>query len=453
MGLLVSTGLLRGEVTTTVEHNDNDHATSAFTFKTIPKPPRASGTERPRFVIVDGQADPNGGGPGVLNDGRLANEADAPAQNFFFQAGTEGGRLMLDLGSSNELREINTISWHPDTRAPQVYFLYASDGLAADFKKDPKRPTDPATVGWKLITKIDTRPKTEDSGGQYAVRISDTSGKLGSFRYLLFDISPTETRDAFGNTFYSEIDVVTAGQPVRTAAEQADCTDTLDIDHGAYRVLVDTCETADLRQWTRIALDPVIREWYPKIVALLPSDGFTAPKELSVRFSESMRGVAATGGTRVTCAAQWFRANLQGEAVGSVVHELVHVVQQYGRARRTNPNARRSPGWLVEGLADYVRWFLYEPQSHGADVAWLRQRRNPQLRYDAGYRITANFLNWVTEKYDKELIPYLNAAMREGNYTDELWQQRTGHSLSDLGEQWKREVSEQLESGAPAQHP
>ena len=65
---------------------------------------------------------------------------------------------------------------------------------------------------------------------------------------------------------------------------------------------------------------------------------------------------------------KWFRANLQGEAIGSVVHELVHVVQEYGRARRENPEATRSPGWLVEGLADYIRWFLYEPQSHGADL-------------------------------------------------------------------------------------
>ncbi|HSQ79505.1 MAG TPA: aminopeptidase P N-terminal domain-containing protein, partial [Candidatus Bathyarchaeia archaeon] len=40
---------------------------------------------------------------------------------------------------------------------------------------------------------------------------------------------------------------------------------------------------------------------------------------------------------------------LKGGAKGSVVHELAHVVQNYGVARRTNPSATRTPGWVVEG--------------------------------------------------------------------------------------------------------
>jgi hypothetical protein len=157
-----------------------------------------------------------------------------------------------------------------------------------------------------------------------------------------------------------------------------------------------------------------------------------------------MRGVAATGGTRISCAAEWFRANLKGEAVGAVVHELVHVVQQYGTARRNNPNSNRSPGWLVEGLADYVRWFLYEPQSHGADLTWMRGRKNLRLRYDAGYRVTANFLDWVTGKYDKSTVERLNEAMREGKYREDIWKEQTGRAVQELGEEWKRELEQQL---------
>jgi hypothetical protein len=40
------------------------------------------------------------------------------------------------------------------------------------------------------------------------VSISDTDGALGKYRYLLFDVSSTENDDDFGNTFYSEIDVI-----------------------------------------------------------------------------------------------------------------------------------------------------------------------------------------------------------------------------------------------------
>jgi len=223
-----------------------------------------------------------------------------------------------------------------------------------------------------------------------------------------------------------------------------ECREVLEAAGGAYRISLDTCETPDLTEWSKTTLAPVIREWYPRLVKLLPSDGFEAPTNVTVRFSETLRGVAETSGTRVQCAAQWFRSNLKGEAVGSVVHELVHVVQQYGKALRENPEATWSPGWLVEGLADYIRWFLYEPGSHGADLVWMQQRRSLQLRYDAGYRVSANFLDWVTHKYDEAIVPQLNAAMRAGKYREALWKERTGHTLEELGAEWKQLLEGEL---------
>ena len=131
-----------------------------------------------------------------------------------------------------------------------------------------------------------------------------------------------------------------------------------------------------------------------------------------------MRGVAGTSGNRVFCGGPWYRRNLKGEALGSIVHELVHVVQQYGRARLRNPDAARTPVWVVEGIADYIRWFLYEPQTHGAEIT----RRNlARARFDASYRVSANFINWVTKTHDKDIVKKLNAAAREGRYSDELW--------------------------------
>ena len=47
-------------------------------------------------------------------------------------------------------------------------------------------------------------------GGQYGVSISDSIGAIGSYRYLLFVTSRTEDHDDWGNTFYSEIDVIDA---------------------------------------------------------------------------------------------------------------------------------------------------------------------------------------------------------------------------------------------------
>ena len=107
-----------------------------------------------------------------------------------------------------EIAQVNTYSWHPNTRGAQVYNLYASDGAEPQFNAAPDGKTDPATCGWKLLASVDTRPQQGVGGGQYGVSISDSSGVLGKYRYLLFDSVPTEYDDPFGNTFYSEVDVV-----------------------------------------------------------------------------------------------------------------------------------------------------------------------------------------------------------------------------------------------------
>jgi len=58
--------------------------------------------------------------------------------------------------------------------------------------------------------------------------------------------------------------------------------------------------------------------------------------------------VAATAGDRITGSVQFFKAH--PDDLGAMIHETVHVVQHYQR-RRNNPS------WLVEGVADYVRFF------------------------------------------------------------------------------------------------
>ncbi len=202
--------------------------------------------------------------------------------------------------------------------------------------------------------------------------------------------------------------------------------------NGKYHFTIDTSETPDLTDWADKKLAPVVEQWYPKLVAMLPSEGFEAPAEFSIQFRQDMGGVAYTAGTHIVCAARWYRQNLKGEAIGSIVHEMVHVVQQYGGSGRRNINRPRNPGWLVEGIPDYIRWFKYEPQTHGADI------RNPaRARYDGNYRISANFLNFVTEKYDPKLIEKLNATLRQHKYTDDLWKELTGKTVQELNDEWK----------------
>ncbi len=451
-GVLMFAVISHAEGKTTGSHLRNLDATADFKFADVPSPSQSDAAGKAIFTLVDGQRDRNGGELDKLHDGKIPTEDDQPAENFFFNAGTDGGRILVDLGSIIAVKQVNTYSWHSDTRGPQVYTLYVSGGDVNGFTVQPKRGTDPLTCGWQRLAQIDTRPKEGRSGGQYGVRIADSAGLLGRFRYLLFDISCTEANDPFGNTIYSEIDVVEPNAPVIAATPAIQPArevrrETVEAE-GGYQITIETTETPDLTDWAHKELAPVVRDWYPKLVKMLPSDGYEAPKQLSVIFMANMQGVAATSGTRVRCAAAWFRQNLQGEAKGAVVHELAHVVQNYGLARRNNPNATRTPGWVVEGICDYLRWFLYEPQTHGAEIT---ARNIGRARYDGNYRISGNFINWVTENYDKDIVRKLNAAAREGKYTEDLWKTATGHTVQELGDEWKAAMEKKTAAEATKQ--
>jgi hypothetical protein len=434
---------LSAEIKIISEHNGPD-ARPPFTFKQVPPPARGDAGGRARITILDGERDRNGGDVAKLNDDRIPAEADIPAENFFFVAGSEGGRLLLDLGAILDLKQVNTYSWHPGARGPQVYRLYASDGVAENFNRQPSKDTALEASGWKSIAQIDTRPKSDDSGGQHGVSISDATGALGRYRYLLFDVSRTQGTDSFGNTFFSEIDVLERDVLVSpaTASEPDPVVIAFDTEKGKYQFTIDVTAAPDLKAWAEAELVPVVKKWYPAIVDLLPGPGFEAATNVNVRFRNGMGGTpASAGGSGVNCNIDWFRRNLQGEARGAVVHELVHVVQQYGRARRNNPNATRTPSWLTEGIADYIRWFRYEPESKGAQIT---ARNLARAKFDASYRITGNFLDWATEKYDPKLVPKLNAAARQGKYHEDLWKEATGKTLQELGDEWRKTHEERL---------
>ncbi len=421
----------RAEIKVTVEHNRE--ATEAFKFNTIPGPLRNDFAANGKFTVIEGTGDPNGANLGALNDGQLPEEEDQPGRNFFFSAGEDGGRLRLDLGSVVEIKQVNSYSWHTSDRAPQVYQLYASDGTGEDFNPAPGRGTRLDACGWRLLASVDTRPSAGEPGGQYGVSISDPAGALGRYRYLLFDISRTENRDPFGNTFYSEIDVrvMEPAQPEVAASAQAAAVKDFDY-------TLDLAQAPDLKAWAEERLRPAIDAWYPILRDSLASDGFTAPKQFSITI-KPMEGVAGTMGTSVEVSAEWIRSQLKrpewNEAVGSIIHELVHVVQQYKGAG--------NPGYLVEGVADYLRWFHFEPVEHRPKL------RNPaRARYSDSYKTTAGFLEYVARNHDHEFVVKLNAAMRQGRYNAGLWRECAGMSIQELWQEYVQSLAG-TSTGAP----
>ena len=198
--------LLQDQVKVAIDHNSNTTATSAFKFKTVPPPAKDDAATKAKLMLLDGDVDPNGAVLSALTDGLAPTTEDDPGANVFFRAGSDGGRFRIDLGKAIEIVQVNTYSWHPDSRGPQVYRLWAGDESHPKFNAEPKGTVDPITCGWKQLALVDTRGS--DDGGQYGVSISRPGGSLGTYRYLLFDCYATEVADNWGNTFYSEVDVV-----------------------------------------------------------------------------------------------------------------------------------------------------------------------------------------------------------------------------------------------------
>ena len=290
--------------------------------------------------------------------------------------------------------------------------------------------TDPATCGWKLLAKVDTRVKFGDAGGQYGVSISDNSGALGKFRYFLFDVFKTEENDPFGHTFFSEIDVRAAAPTEQETPAGPDSKQRVkDFDW-----TLDVSQSPDLKEWAETKLKPAVDQWYPIWVDCLASDGFTAPKKFKITI-KPMDGVAATGGTDIEVSEEWIKGQIKrpewNEAIGSVIHELVHVAQQYG--------SQRNPGWLVEGIADYYRWFHYEPAAHHPK---LSPRRAARAKYSDSYQTTAGFLEYVARNHDHEFVVKMNAAMRQGRYSPDLWKEFTGLTVQDLWSEYVKSVTD-----------
>jgi basic secretory peptidase family protein len=182
------------------------------------------------------------------------------------------------------------------------------------------------------------------------------------------------------------------------------------------RVTVDVSDDPEAKPWADEA-QKVVAQWFPIVWRLLATDGLTPPKEIRLIFKKKHGAPASAGGGAITVSGEWIKKH--PDDFGMMVHELTHIVQSY-------PSGGNKPGWLVEGIADFIRWWRYEPEAP-------RPRIDPlKASYRDSYRITAAFLAWVTWKHDRGIVPKLDRALRERRYTDDLFKEATGKDLDAL---------------------
>jgi hypothetical protein len=185
-------------------------------------------------------------------------------------------------------------------------------------------------------------------------------------------------------------------------------------------VSVDYSEVPDVKDWAEKARD-LCEKWYPLISETLASKDFTPPREVRLVFKDEKKGIAYTTGARITVVADWIRKH--PDDFGMVIHELCHVVQSYPKG----------VGWITEGIADYVRYFKYEPKP-------TPPRIGAKANYKDGYKTSATFLAWIEKSKDKDIVRKLNEQLRRGGYKDEQFKEWTG---SDLDSLWKEFLGSQ----------
>ena len=183
---------------------------------------------------------------------------------------------------------------------------------------------------------------------------------------------------------------------------------------------VDTSDAPDVQEWAEKARG-LCEKWYPIISETLAGKDFTPPREVHLVFKDEKKGIAYTAGAKITVVADWIRKH--PDDFGMVIHELCHVVQSYPKG----------VGWITEGIADYVRYFKYEPQPKPPKIG-------AKAGYKDGYKTTATFFAWIEKTKDKDIVRKMNDLMRAGGYKDELFQEWTG---SDLDALWKEFLASQ----------
>ncbi len=195
---------------------------------------------------------------------------------------------------------------------------------------------------------------------------------------------------------------------------------------GKYTLLF-TSNDASFDSVTRQRLIDAYFTVYPQEVERFNKNSLT---KVTFFIDTAYKGVAETGGGMARFNPIWLKKHPQD--IDVVTHEVMHVVQAY---------KSYDPGWLTEGIADYVRYVYGVNNKNGG---WTLPDYKAGQSYANAYRITARFLIWVEKNKYKNIVDDMDKAMRDGTYTPELWTKVTGKSVDDLWSEYAQNPAVEL---------
>lgn len=200
---------------------------------------------------------------------------------------------------------------------------------------------------------------------------------------------------------------------------------------GAVVVNLDTSAVPEQAQWGQTAKE-LMTEWHPRITHLLATKGYEPIQTVNLTLRKSDRGIADASRNHIRVSSGWIEKH--PEDIGLVVHELVHIIQGYGSGGHS---------WLTEGIADYIRWAIYE----GKPQEWFHLP-NAADGYCQGYQVCGGFLLWLESDRSPGIVKKLNTALRNGQYADALFEAEAGLPLDQL---WQAYVQDRKQTAALAE--
>lgn len=177
-----------------------------------------------------------------------------------------------------------------------------------------------------------------------------------------------------------------------------------------------------------ISKDP---QFDPAVKSKLEETFFTVYPRLAKRFNKKTApkvtfiidpeygGVAATSGGKVVYSTKWYQQH--PDDIDVVTHEVMHIVQNYGNTS--------GPGWITEGIADYVR-YKYGVANEASN--WSLPEVSARHNYTDAYRVTARFFVWLENHKNKKIVDKLDKVMRNNTYRDSFWKESTGKTIDEL---------------------
>lgn len=189
------------------------------------------------------------------------------------------------------------------------------------------------------------------------------------------------------------------------------------IKKGKY-TLVFECKSPLFNQEISQKLIDTYFKVYPELVKKYNKK---ATRKVTFIIDPTYDGVAGTSNNRVVFSTKYMTSH-PGD-IDVVTHEVMHIVQSYG-------GKSGMPGWLTEGIADYVR---YASGVDNAGAGWSLPKFSEKQSYTNSYRITARFLVWLENSGQKGIVKKLDLAGRDKTYDNgAIWKKITGKTIDEL---------------------